>query len=649
VQDYGYDYDLVGNLLSLHDRTPGSGVSPTPDRLDRAFTYDPLYQLTSATGRECDVPPPAPWSDAPRCTDLTKVRPYTEQYTYDEAGGLLRLAHHWGTGRYARNYHVPAAADQLSAMIAGATSYSYTFDSRGNTLSETTSRHFEWNHAGYLATFRTQAASAGPSLFAEYRYDITGQRVLKIVRKQGGHLAVTTYIGGLFERLTLTSVNGNTQHDTLHVLDGTSRVATARAGPPAPADRSPPVAYHLGDHLGSSTVVLDGSGGLVNREEYTPFGETSFGSFARKRYRYTAKERDEESGLYYHGVRYYAPWLCRWVTCDPQGPATGSTLYAYVRNNPLRFVDQTGRQGTVPDLTGTAAATTGPGQGASGGDVPMPGPGASDTAWQEWESAQHLMPQEITVTGWSDEGRALFNGKDFPRTVAADLAVGAPTPWSGPRTTTDLDRLALGIGAVEFAPLILWMGIGAYGAAMETYVALNTSARLVLARVSLGNTPFFRVARALLAIVGIAASHEPEVTTEAAEEAADEAAEMVNISPTVGELRKAGAPDAHHVVMDAAVRDVPGYNTNAAPGIQLEGPSTEIGTEHYLATQVQRTAGIGGTYGAERQVAAMALTAAGLSPEEVADALKRADSYFMDELGLTLDSYLRVPGNRKMP
>jgi hypothetical protein len=97
------------------------------------------------------------------------------------------------------------------------------------------------------------------------------------------------------------------------------------------------------------------------------------------------------------------------------------------------------------------------------------------------------------------------------------------------------------------------------------------------------------------------------------------------------------------------VRDVPGYKTGEAPGVQLEGPSTQVGTPHYEATQVQRTAGIGGTYGAERQVAAMALTAAGFSPEEVAAALARSDAYFVDQLGLTPNSPLRIPGNRVVP
>ncbi len=61
----------------------------------------------------------------------------------------------------------------------------------------------------------------------------------------------------------------------------------------------------------------------MNREEFTPYGETSFGSYARKRYRYTGQERDEESGLAYHGARYLLAWTARWATCDPIGAAGG--------------------------------------------------------------------------------------------------------------------------------------------------------------------------------------------------------------------------------------------------------------------------------------------------------------------------------------
>jgi RHS repeat-associated protein len=113
------------------------------------------------------------------------------------------------------------------------------------------------------------------------------------------------------------------------------------------------VKYQLGDHLGSSNVIVNDAGDWVNREEYTPYGETSFGSFARKQYRFTGKEGDEESGLYYHGARYYAPWLLRWTNCDPAGIIDGLNLYQYVNGNPLKLVDPNGLDGEMlPGGTG---------------------------------------------------------------------------------------------------------------------------------------------------------------------------------------------------------------------------------------------------------------------------------------------------------
>src|SRR5262245_46811408 len=55
-------------------------------------------------------------------------------------------------------------------------------------------------------------------------------------------------------------------------------------------------------------------------------------------------ERDEESGLEYHGARYYAPSLGNWVSCDPLGIHGGLTLYSYCNGSPTRCVDRTGHQ-----------------------------------------------------------------------------------------------------------------------------------------------------------------------------------------------------------------------------------------------------------------------------------------------------------------
>lgn len=113
---------------------------------------------------------------------------------------------------------------------------------------------------------------------------------------------------------------------------------------------------------------------------------------------------------------------------------------------------------------------------------------------------------------------------------------------------------------------------------------------------------------------------------------------------TVGELRAAGKQDAHHIIQDAAVKNVPGYNTNHAPGIQLPGPSTRPGAPHQAATAVQRQAG-GGTYAAERRIGSKGLRKAGLTPEQARRQIKRADEYF-EGLGVTGDTVTRVPGNR---
>ena len=64
-----------------------------------------------------------------------------------------------------------------------------------------------------------------------------------------------------------------------------------------------------------------------------------------KRYRYTGKEKDEETGLYYHGERYFACWLARWIKTDPSGISDGLNVYAYVNNRPTIKVDMTGKNG----------------------------------------------------------------------------------------------------------------------------------------------------------------------------------------------------------------------------------------------------------------------------------------------------------------
>jgi RHS repeat-associated protein len=94
---------------------------------------------------------------------------------------------------------------------------------------------------------------------------------------------------------------------------------------------------------------LDRNANIISYEEYHPFGTTSYragrsySETSLKRYKYCGKERDEESGLYYYGARYYAGWLCRWISVDPMKEKyLNLSPYAYCSNNPVNRIDPDG-------------------------------------------------------------------------------------------------------------------------------------------------------------------------------------------------------------------------------------------------------------------------------------------------------------------
>jgi RHS repeat-associated protein len=120
-------------------------------------------------------------------------------------------------------------------------------------------------------------------------------------------------------------------------MDGRSRIARREVfGASWTGSQTDAVKYVMEDHLGNASFTLTATGGAYQREEYFPFGETSFGSYGKKRYRFCGKERDEESGLYYYGARYYMPWQCRFVSVDPLAAKfVMLTPYQYASNTPI--------------------------------------------------------------------------------------------------------------------------------------------------------------------------------------------------------------------------------------------------------------------------------------------------------------------------
>jgi RHS repeat-associated protein len=125
---------------------------------------------------------------------------------------------------------------------------------------------------------------------------------------------------------------------------------------------TPSVQWLISDQLGTPRMVLDQTGSLANmkRHDYLPFGEELVAPISGRsaaqgyaggdgvRKQFTGKERDVETGLDYFYSRYYSATQGRFTSPDillgQRGNPQTLNRYAYVMNNPLRYVDPLGYQ-----------------------------------------------------------------------------------------------------------------------------------------------------------------------------------------------------------------------------------------------------------------------------------------------------------------
>ncbi|AGP39429.1 RHS repeat domain-containing protein [Sorangium cellulosum] len=320
------------------------------------YEYDAVYRLIEATGREhagglSDAPRDQndlPIQSLPHPNDTQALRNYTEQYVYDAVGNLLRMVHQAGTGSWTRWYAYEAATNRLTSTTGdpehGPFS-TYAHDAHGNMTSMPHITALTWDENDQV---RSTDLGGGGDVY--YDYDAAGQRVRK-VWEHSGLVEERIYLGGYEVYRRRNSSGLELERQTLHVMDGARRVAmveTKTVDTSGPFTVTPRVRYQLGNHLGSASLEVDAAGLVIGYEEYHPYGTTAYWSAAsgievsQRRYRYTGKEKDEETGLYYHGARYYAPWLGRWTSADPAGLVDGPNLYVYVVGNPLKSIDSTG-------------------------------------------------------------------------------------------------------------------------------------------------------------------------------------------------------------------------------------------------------------------------------------------------------------------
>jgi RHS repeat-associated protein len=395
LQNLHYTYDPAGNITHIRDDAQqtiyfrNQRVDPSND-----YTYDAFYRLIEATGREHLGQGGAPivhsHNDGGRVrllsadpagrfapNDGNAMGTYIERYVYDAVGNFLQMQHarrdaaalSW-TRRYMYNetslIQGGKQSNRLSSIQVGdgvaAALESYLHDAHGNMVrmphlgGGLPERNMQCDYKDQLC--QTDLGGGGT---AYYVYDASRQRVRKVWEKAPGLIEERIYLGG-FEifRNYGGPVAANAvvrERETLHVMDDKQRITLVetRTLDTTGNDQAPRqlVRYQFGNHLGSASLELDEQAQIISYEEYSPYGSSTYQAVrsqavAPKRYRFAAKERDEESGLSYHGVRYYSPWLGRWTSADPAGMEAGTNLFAYVRGRPTQLIDPTGRNGRTP-------------------------------------------------------------------------------------------------------------------------------------------------------------------------------------------------------------------------------------------------------------------------------------------------------------
>ncbi|WP_460821619.1 SpvB/TcaC N-terminal domain-containing protein [Nocardioides ungokensis] len=487
LQSLSYTYDAAGNITHVADDAQqaiffaNKRVEPSND-----YVYDALYRLVQATGREhlgqngallvhtyVDdgrvglVSADGGGGFAPG--DGNAMGTYVERYVYDAVGNILQMQHRrsdTAPGGWTRSYSYTEASlieggrvgNRLtSTQVGGAAVELYLHDVHGNM---TRLPHLGGGQPGPNLHWdyddRAVQADLGGGGTAHTVYDASGQRVRKIWEKAPGLVEERIYLGGVeLHRRHPGPIGAGTatlERETLHVTDDQQSVAlvetrTLDTGGNDPAPRQL-IRYQAGNHLGSVGLELDEGARIISYEEYSPYGSSTYQAVRSqtetpKRYRYTGKERDEETGLCYYGARYYAPWLARWTSCDP---VPQLNLYVFCDLNPVTLSDPTGREPVKPvsgpyrtvrgdHVHQVASRNAGPGASRTsasefwgGRSVSTNSPGYNDAGGQRVESALNRAQWGSDMNGApAKTGRVTINASG--ETTVGSSSSASPSQW----------------------------------------------------------------------------------------------------------------------------------------------------------------------------------------------------------------------------
>ena len=381
LQNLHYIYDSIGNITQIRDDAQQThyfrNAVVKPESL---FEYDAIYQLIRATGREhasltnntirnhndLEFVP-----QLPHANNADAVRTYTEKYEYDLLGNIKVLRHRFqpqagvGSGwtrhyRYAYEDDPTNLTNRLIATSlpgdpdAGPYTDTYSYDDYGNMKKMPHLADMAWNFMDQLR--RLDLGGGGK---AYYVYGMGGQRIRKVIERNTNIRIERIYLGAVEIYREFTNNIFKFERRTIHISDNTGRIAQVdiKTKDDDNTDRANPLNAHLiryqySNHQGSATLETNADGEVISYEEYHPFGTSAYRSakpgfeLSLKRYRFSGKERDDETGLYYFGARYYAPWLGRWTSADPAGFVDGLNLFRYCTNSPIVRSDPFGLDDT---------------------------------------------------------------------------------------------------------------------------------------------------------------------------------------------------------------------------------------------------------------------------------------------------------------
>ena len=394
LQDLNYYYDPVGNVTQMEDNAQQTNYfNNAVVKPENLYEYDALYQLIRATGRELaggvnnDVRANTALDSAqlPNPNNASAVRNYSEEYQYDLVGNLKTFKHRYpaqvgaGSG-WTRNYRYAfddSPGDRTNRLTAttmpgqadpNAYSGTYTYDNYGNMASMPHLATMEWNFTDQL-----KYVDLGGGGKAYYVYGQGGQRTRKVIERTGNLKLEWIFLGPvkIFRRRTLNTNDLRFERSTVTISDNAGPIAQIDTKTldkdnlePANPLAVPLTRYQYGNRLGSASIETDALGTVISYEEYHPFGTSAYRSsksgvdLSLKRYRFSGKELDDETGLYYFGARYLAPWLGRWTSSDPAGLKDGFNLFCYCRNNPVMLHDPTGMESDPKKLNPSGEVTT---------------------------------------------------------------------------------------------------------------------------------------------------------------------------------------------------------------------------------------------------------------------------------------------------